>query len=80
MTSYFHDDNVSSATKSYSLNITEDQTSHVLKPLQEILEKNGVEYLRDEIRILKGNYQQQQRQGKPTPLLWRPILDIVEHL
>ncbi|KAF9991590.1 hypothetical protein BGZ79_004251, partial [Entomortierella chlamydospora] len=66
--------------KDAHLNITEDRTSHVLKPLQEILERNGVEYLRDEVCILKGKYQQQQRQEKPTPLLWRPILGITEHL
>ncbi|KAF9091783.1 hypothetical protein BGX27_001964 [Mortierella sp. AM989] len=79
-TDYFHGDDISSAMGSYNLNITENRTSHILGPLQNILEENDVEYLQEEVCILKGQYQQQKRQGVPTPLLWKPILDIIEHL
>ncbi|KAF9160465.1 hypothetical protein BGX21_003077 [Mortierella sp. AD011] len=66
--------------ESYNLNTTKNRSSHVLGPLQEILEGNDVEYLQDEVSILKGRYRQQQRQGVPVPLLWKPILNIIEHL
>ncbi|KAI7824853.1 hypothetical protein BC939DRAFT_492466, partial [Gamsiella multidivaricata] len=48
MTDYLHGEDISSAMKLYNLNITENRTSHILGPLQKILEGDDVKYLQDE--------------------------------
>ncbi|KAF9995393.1 hypothetical protein BGZ79_010917 [Entomortierella chlamydospora] len=55
MTDYFHGDDISAAMKSYNLNITENRTSYILGPLQEILEMNDVEYLQNEL-VLRPSF------------------------
>ncbi|KAF9198299.1 hypothetical protein BGZ49_000913, partial [Haplosporangium sp. Z 27] len=69
-----------SAKSAHVLNLPPSRTAHILEPLLEVLEKNDVKYLQEEVQILRGQYRQVQRQGGLAPLLWEPLLNVVEHV
>ncbi|KAF9968593.1 hypothetical protein BGZ73_009219, partial [Actinomortierella ambigua] len=77
---YFEDDFLARAANGFNLPAPECDVQKVLAPIQKLLPGHDVHFVLEEIRILKGQYQEQQREGKTVPKNWEAIMDIIEQV
>ncbi|KAF9321928.1 hypothetical protein BG006_002503 [Podila minutissima] len=77
---YFDEEFLTRAANAFNLPTPENCIERVLDPLQKLLPGHDVRFVLEEVRILKGRYQEQQRSGEAVPKHWEAILDILEHV
>ncbi|KAF9206817.1 hypothetical protein BGZ59_011482 [Podila verticillata] len=77
---YFDEEFLTRAANAFNLPTAENRIGRVLDPLQKLLPGHDIRFVLEEVRILKGRYQEQQRSGEAVPEHWEAILDIVEHV
>ena len=77
---YFDDDFLTNAADAYHLPTVKNRTAAVLDPLLRLLAGRTPRFILEEVRVLKGRYQEKQRGGEAVPERWEAILDIVEHV
>ncbi|KAF9957986.1 hypothetical protein BGZ70_009354 [Mortierella alpina] len=77
---YFEDDFLTNAADAYHLPTPKNRTATILDPLLKLLAGRTPRFILEEVRVLKGRYQEKQRKGEAVPERWEAILDVVEHV
>ncbi|KAG0340410.1 hypothetical protein BG004_006418 [Podila humilis] len=77
---YFETEFLTRAANAYQLPMTVNRTRAVLDRLQKLIPGHGARFVLEEVRILKGRYQEQQRAGEVVPDHWESMLDVLEHV